>query len=301
MTYIYKNFIVLVLLSALSFLVASLKGYRAAVAEHSVVSLEEPTKAKIEKSLGDNLDLYEDLIGLAAANDAQIIVFPEFGLNPIDNQNRTELSIVAEEVPTVGTVPCFSNTGQIIKRMSCAAVEQNISVLVNMVDRVKHDDGEYLYNTNVVFDEGGELVSKYYKSHEWYPLLRSYDQISKPDNATYTPSWGPKHGFGIFTCFDIMWPDPAVKTYIDEMQISHFLYPVQQGALGDETIIPHWSKQHSTTLLSANLGHSVSGIFKNGVELPYVTLYLDKGGDNIKIADVPEDFNDLLLRRVSVM
>ena len=259
--------------------------YRAAVAEHAVVGLED-TQTSIEEKLSANIVTYEELIGLASkAGQAEIIVFPEFGLNPIDNQNRKQLSVVAEAIPEVGTVPCFSSAGEIVKRMSCAAKEQKISVLVNMVDRVTNGGSEYLYNTNVIFDENGVLVSKYYKNHEWYPLLRAYDQISSPDNATYTPTWGPT--FGIFTCFDIMWPTPAVKTYIDEMGISHFLFPVQQGLWGDKTIIPHWSKQNSATLLSANLGSRVSGIFKDGKELPHETLYLREGcEENIKVAEV---------------
>lgn len=275
------------------------RAYRAAVAEHNVYLQEE---ASVSSNVLRNLELYRDLVELAAINEANIIVFPEFGLNPVEMKDRSQLEQVAERVPHVGVVPCVDMRDpagkppgmDILRQVSCMAKENSISVLVNMVDWVDcvssgsasglagkpatdcPEDSKFLYNTNVVFNEEGAIAAKYYKSHEWFPLMPSYNQPATPDNATYAPAWGPE--FGIFTCFDIMWQTPAVEIYIDDMHLSHFLYPVQQGEWGDKTLIPHWSKKHSTVLLSANLGdkavHDVSGIFRNGKELNHKKLFL---------------------------
>jgi predicted amidohydrolase len=318
---------VLILVSFVIWTYADEKRYRAAVAEHNIF---KDDSLSLAENMALNLDLYSDLVTISSKNGAQIIVFPEFGLNPIDNNDRSQLEEVAERIPDPNGRfnPCNENKNKnetIIYRVSCMARDNSISVLVNMVDWVdcqpesafiatKHQisskpepatecpvDAKFLYNTNVVFNEDGEIVSKYHKSHEWYPLMPSYNQPATPDNATYSPTWGPE--FGIFTCFDIMWPTPAVTTYIDKMHLSHFLYPVQQGELGDDTIIPHWSKKHSTTILSSNLGdkaiHDVSSIYVSGEELEFDKIYLPvvdddknkfytdfRAKENVKISNV---------------
>lgn len=281
--------------------VAAAEGeYRAAVAEHDVFISSDGYDLQGDVSL--NLDLYEELISLSRENGAHIVVFPEFGLNAFEtNKDRSKLQQVAVSVPPEGTIPCDTESSGILHRMSCAAMKNGISVLVNLVDQIDctpldnsssevvgslegkpatecPEDEKFLYNTNVVFSERGEVAAIYYKSHEWFPLMPAYNQPAVPDNATYVPAWGPASGFGIFTCFDIMWSTPAVSTYIDEMGLNHFLYPVQQGGFGEKTVIPHWSKKHGTTILSSNLGdkevHDASAIYANGKELEHEKIFL---------------------------
>lgn len=290
-------------LCLLSMVLAAAEGeYRAAVAEHDVFVSSDGNDLLGDVSL--NLDLYEELISVSKENHAHIVVFPEFGLNAFEtNKDRSNLQQVAVSVPPEGTVPCDTEQGDpgILRRMSCSARTNGISVLINVVSQIDctpldnsssalvdslegkpatecPEDGKFLFNTNVVFNERGEVAATYYKSHEWFPLMPAYNQPAVPDNATYVPAWGPASGFGIFTCFDIMWSTPAVSTYIDEMGLNHFLYPVQQGGFGEKTVIPHWSKKHSTTILSSNLGdkkvHDASAIYTNGKELEHEKIFL---------------------------
>jgi pantetheine hydrolase len=255
-----SSFVALLVCIAAASVVHAERSYRGAVAEHNIYF--DPFLSPSD-NLAVNLNLYKELIIAAAENDAQILVFPEFGLTPGDMANRTLLSSLAESIPPAASsgvlVPCTDDSfdeESILKSMSCAAKASNMSVLINMIDSVLcvgksadndncPDDGQYLYNTNVVFDEEGSIVAKYHKSHEWWPLLRSYDQ-APADSATYHPSWGPE--FGIFTCFDILHATPAVQLYVKQMHLSHFLYPVSANAfLSFFSHTPYISIHHSLT------------------------------------------------------
>ena len=119
-------------------------------------------------------------------------------------------------------------------------------------------------------DEKGAFVAKYHKSHEWPGLKPPYDEPSEPSVVTYKSSWGIE--YGIFTCFDIMFQDPAVTMV--KSGLEHFLYPVMQGEIGEKTLITSFSKRHEVTMLSSNLGSKggdaagdCSGIITNGKDI----------------------------------
>lgn len=89
-----------------------------------------------------------------------------------------------------------------------------------------------------------------------------------------------------------MFPDPPKK--LRESGIEHFLYPVSQGQIGEDTIISGWSKNNQAVLLSSNLGAGqpkgdCSGILKNGEPLLSEKYYLDikSAKDNLLIASIP--------------
>jgi predicted amidohydrolase len=140
--------------------------YIAAVAEHTTFtgSSSSDTPSYL---LSKNLDIYEGLTSLAASKKVQILVFPEFGLTPYDASARPSLYPFAEVIPDTAVVPCnntdFSDR-PILSRMSCAAKNNNIALLINTVDYVAcslasdpncPSDDHYQYNTDVVFNEQG--------------------------------------------------------------------------------------------------------------------------------------------------
>lgn len=78
---------------------------------------------------------------MASTQGAQVLVFPEFGLEPVHDAGRTDIYPYAETVPAVTEsiiIPCdkaeeFADR-PILLRMSCAAKRNALVVLVNMVD-----------------------------------------------------------------------------------------------------------------------------------------------------------------------
>lgn len=68
-------------------------------------------------------------------------------------------------------------------------------------------DGKILYNTNVVFDRNGTVISKYRKYNLYNEKVIAIEE--KPELATFTTDFGIQ--FGHFICFDIMFKKPAMK------------------------------------------------------------------------------------------
>lgn len=276
--------------------------YVGAVAEHSVYqgTSDESSSSKLDVNLG----LYEQFVDLSVKHGVQVLVFPEFGLTPGPQNQRSDLYPYIEVIPEVSAnvTPCgdasFSDR-PILQRMSCSAKNNKQLILVNMVDNVAcssttdatcPSDGHFQYNTDVVFDEQGKLAAKYHKSHEVKSLQESgYDVPPKPSRVTYKASFGVE--FGIFTCFDIMFPDPP--KVLRQSGIEHFLYPVEQHEIGEKVIIENWSKNNNATVLSANLGSGkadCSGLIVNGTPLPAQKIYLDNAAfpnENLLVATVP--------------
>ena len=278
--------------------------YVGAVAQHSTyVDIGvSPTQLLVE-----NLKLYDGLTQLASRNGVNLLVFPEFGLTAVSDSSRESLYPFAETFPNADekSVACsdasFQSTDHtILRTVSCMASLNKIALLVNTIDSIACDsatdkncpaDGRFLYNTNIVLDETGALVAKYHKTHEWPTLLPPYDQSPQPSFVTYKPSWGPE--FGIFTCFDIAFSEPAVN--LIRQHISHFLYPVAQGNVGKHTIIPVWSWRYGVTLLSSNLGNDCSSILHAGKNLPSKRLFLRDEKDQLL---VPSD-DSILISTIS--
>lgn len=276
--------------------------YVGAVAEHSVYqgTADESTSSK----LSVNLDLYEQFVALSTKHSVQVLVFPEFGLTPAPQNTRSDLYPYIEVIPesSANVTPCGDSSFSdrpILQRMSCAAQKNKQLILVNMVDNVAcsattdstcPSDGHFQYNTDVVFDEQGKLAAKYHKSHEVKSLQESgYDVPPQPSRVTYKASFGVE--FGIFTCFDIMFPDPP--KVLRAAGIEHFLYPVEQHEIGEKVIIENWSKNNNATVLSANLGAGkadCSGLIVNGTPLDAQKIYLDNPAfpnENLLVATVP--------------
>lgn len=69
------------------------------------------------------------------------------------------------------------------------------------------ESGKVLYNTNVVFDRNGSVVSKYRKFNLFNEKGVAIEE--KPELATFITDFGIQ--FGHFICFDLIFKKPAMK------------------------------------------------------------------------------------------
>jgi len=265
------------------------ESYVAAIAEHSSIS-----GVNVWDTKQKNLDAYEAHAKVAHANGAQVLVFPEFGLESGDTNNRTLVGLYAEHVPTAdGTViPCqhpqlFSDRPALL-RASCWAANFSVLLALNLHDAQPcnrtsgcPDDGRFIFNVNVLFDEKGAIVAKYIKSHVWFH--KSTDQPDTPDLVTYKSSFGVE--FGVFICFDIVFDAPPVA--LVRQGVKHFLYSVDQGSWGAALLMGPWSGKHHVTLLASNRGLDHSAVWIDGKALPQTRIPIS-ANDSTLIVRVPK-------------
>ncbi|KFQ28779.1 Pantetheinase, partial [Mesitornis unicolor] len=161
------------------------------------------------------------------------------------------------------------------KRLSCMARNNSIYVVANTGDKKPCNssdpgcpsNGRYQYNTNVVFDSEGKLVARYHK----YNLFRGetqFDYPKEPEAVTFETPFGK---FGIFTCFDILFHDPAV-VLVRDLQVDTVLFPTAwMNVLPFLTAIEFhsaWAMGMGVNLLSANVHNSVLSMTGSGLFTP---------------------------------
>lgn len=115
-----------------------------------------------------NLDKYLEIIRSIEAADVDILVFPESTLSRMG-------SYIPE--PETLTIPCYDDKyDEIVMELSCAAREKETYIVVNLSEisdctdesqialndtRRCSSSGLNRYNTNVVFDRTGAVVSRF--------------------------------------------------------------------------------------------------------------------------------------------
>ncbi|XP_069462775.1 pantetheinase-like [Ambystoma mexicanum] len=256
--------------------------YLAAVYEHvPVVRNASDAPATVGQALelmNKNMDILESAITRASKAGASIIVTPELG---IFGWNFTRESIVAflEDIPSPAAnwIPCadpkrFGPT-PVQERLSCMAKQNSIYVVANVGDKKPchpssnttcREDRQYFYNTLVVYDSDGKLVARY---HKYYLFYEDYfDRPQQPERVTFDAPFGK---FGLFTCFDILFYDPAVAL-VENLQIESVVFPTAWM-----NILPHlnaleyhsaWAMAMGVNLFSSNINNKElhwtgSGVF----------------------------------------
>lgn len=89
---------------------------------------------------------------------AQIIVFPEYGLTGL----VIEPEDYSLEIPEVGASEFQDD---FLKRLSYAAIQDQIYVVVNLLEKARDEKNKTVYyNTNIVFNKQGSLVGFAFES-----------------------------------------------------------------------------------------------------------------------------------------
>ncbi|XP_049640968.1 pantetheinase [Suncus etruscus] len=264
--------------------VNTLDTFIAAVYEHAVIMPKDTLRPVSQEEalalMNQNLDILEAAIISAATQGAKIIVTPEDAIYGT-KFNRESLYPYLEDIPDpqVNWIPCtnpnrFGHT-PVQERLSCLAKENSIYVVANIGDKKACNandsqcppDNRYQYNTDVVFDSQGKLVARYHKQN----LFMGEDQFDIPKETeivTFNTSFGK---FGIFTCFDILFHDPAV-TLVKDHHVDTILFPTAWM-----NVLPHltaiefhsaWAMGMGVNFLASNLHNSSRKMTGSGIYAP---------------------------------
>ncbi|XP_069707970.1 pantetheine hydrolase VNN2-like [Phaenicophaeus curvirostris] len=256
----------------------------AAVYEHSVI-LPNATDKPVSPNdalvlMNKNMDVLERAIKEAAQQGAHIIVTPEDGIYGW-RFTREAIYPYLEDIPdpAVNWIPCIDPTrfspAPVQERLSCIARNNSIYVVANIGDKKlcnssDHDcpsDGHYQYNTDVVFDPEGKLVARYHK----YNLFRGETQFNYPKEPEAVTFETPFGKFGIITCFDILFREPAV-VLVSELQVDTVLFPTAwMNVLPFLTAVEFhsaWAMGMGVNLLSANTHNINASMTGSGLFTP---------------------------------
>ncbi|MCQ8064048.1 hypothetical protein NP303_25130, partial [Salmonella enterica] len=216
---------------------SSLNTFVAAVYEHTVILPNQtlfPVSPKEALALMNrNLDVLEGAIVSAAKEGAHIIVTPEDGIYGM-SFTRDALYPYLEDIPDpqANWIPCTDPNrfgyNPVQERLSCLAKNNSIYVVANIGDKKPcttsdpqcPPDGRYQYNTDVVFDAQGKLVARYHKQN-LFMGEGQFNEPKEPELVTFNTTFGK---FGIFTCFDILFHDPAVAL-VKDRHVDTILFP----------------------------------------------------------------------------
>lgn len=264
--------------------------YVAAVYEHpSVLSpnpLELVSRQEALELMKQNLDVYEQQVMAAAQKGVQIIVFPEDGIHGF-NFTRTSIYPFLDFMPSLKLVrwnPCLEpfrfNDTEVLQRLSCMAIKGGMFLVANLGTKqpcLSSDpgcprDGRYQFNTNVVFSDNGTLVDRYRKHNLYFEA--AFDTPANVDLITFDTPFAGK--FGVFTCFDILFFDPAVRLLRD-FEVKHIVYPTawmnQLPLLAAIEIQKAFATAFGVNVLAANIHHPTLGMTGSGIHTPLKSFW----------------------------
>ncbi|XP_007945569.1 pantetheinase [Orycteropus afer afer] len=264
--------------------VSAVDKFIAAVYEHAVVLPNTSlTPVSCEEALALmklNLDLLQRAITSAAKQGAHIIVTPEDGIYGW-NFTRETIYPYLEDIPDPreNWIPCNDPNrfghNPVQERLSCLAKNNSIYVVANIGDKKPCNasdpqcpiDGRYQYNTDVVFDSEGKLAARYHKQN-LFTSEEHFNSPKRPEVVTFNTTFGK---FGIFTCFDILFHDPAV-TLVKDFHVDTILFPTAWM-----NVLPHlsavefhsaWAMGLGVNFLAANLHHPLKEMTGSGIYAP---------------------------------
>ncbi|KAM9416227.1 biotinidase-like isoform 1-T1 [Salvelinus alpinus] len=266
------------------------QSYVAAVYEHRIILNPEPhvplSRTAALKHMMSNLDVYEEQAARAAEQGAQIIVFPEDGLQGF-NFSRLSISGYLETIPDPQSEdwnPCTQTDRhthtEVLQRLSCMARRHSLYLVANMPDLqpcplTSHPtcppDGRWQFNTDVVFRSDGSLAARYHKHNLYFE--NAFDAPPRLEVVTFDTPFAGR--FGVFTCFDILFHDPTIRLL--EQGIRQMVYPTawmnQLPLLSAVQFQRAFSRGANTTLLAANIRADSLGMTGSGIFTPGTAIY----------------------------
>lgn len=240
------------------------------------------------KRLERTVEAYSSIIASQDAFLADIIVFPEGVLH-----DHKEAFFLPEPSDLISPCNQPSDFHPALIKLSCSARDAQKYLVINVAEKKMDPTTAILYyNTNIVFDRRGVLISRYRKYNLFDEPGTSV--TDEPELSYFTTDFGVT--FGHFVCFDILFKTPALDLWANH-SIHDFAYPTMwfselpfMSALQTQNM---WATgQHRVNLLAAgannpSVGSTGSGIYsKNG---PISSIFTGVNGTRkILVAQVPK-------------
>lgn len=211
-----------------------------------------------------------------APSTLDIIVFPEMTLNGMETAVETP-------EPNDKVSPCDNATypaDNLVKLISCSAKTHRRYVVVNVVtkaacpdaDMIANEDprnctdradGMSYYNTNVVFDRNGTLISRYRKFNLFG---ESVDKPHKASLISFETDFGVK--FGHFICFDLAFRFPALEL-VRNQSITDIVFTTmwysEMPFLTAVQVQQGWAFKNNVNLLASGANNPILGSTGTGI------------------------------------
>uniref|UniRef100_A0A1A9WT10 CN hydrolase domain-containing protein n=1 Tax=Glossina brevipalpis TaxID=37001 RepID=A0A1A9WT10_9MUSC len=231
-----------------------------------------PEVAGTIDALSNHLQAYKEIIGSPEAEDVDIIVFPEGTLN-----NDFQLSYVPSKKDNI--VPCLLSEEENIYadfliELSCAARTFKKYLVINLMEKEicwinSHDprqcsrNGLNIFNTNVVFDRDGRVISRYRKTHVY---VKNRNTTYEQEYGVFETDFGVR--FGHFICFDILFYTPA-EELVERFGITDIIFTSKfYSELPFLTAVQlqlGWSWGNNVNLLAAGASYPINGSTGSGI------------------------------------
>lgn len=172
-----------------------------------------------------NADKYIDIITSEEAIDVDILVFPELTLN------RKVTAVIVPQENDFDINLCTNPTYNVhLRNIACAAKSSRKYVVINLTTKwncteraEEHQctDEWELYNTNIVLNRDGVVISIYRK----YNLFGEAG-ITQPNSSEYR-TFDTDFGvtFGQFVCFELLFESPAME--LVRSGVKNIIYPTR--------------------------------------------------------------------------
>eukprot|EP01095_Lingulamoeba_sp_RSL-Kostka_P016082 TRINITY_DN769_c0_g1_i1.p1 TRINITY_DN769_c0_g1~~TRINITY_DN769_c0_g1_i1.p1 ORF type:complete len:556 (-),score=141.80 TRINITY_DN769_c0_g1_i1:107-1774(-) len=257
-----------------------------------------------------NIDNMEKAIQFVKKSNAQVIVWPEYGLTSNPFTTRASIFPYIEYIPdpTEGIyIPC-NNTDfddrKVIQRISCLAIQYDILIAVDMGSYVPcmpeeddncPSDGRYQYNTNVAFETNGQIVGRYHKNHLYFESF--FDTPNVLDISYFKSSSINDVTFGLMVCFDLLFGLPSAN-YTQQLGVNNILYPTSWHNLVPlsqaSEMQQSWSRFNKANLIASQNGErafnsSGSGIYSAGDALIAEYNNAENQRNKIIISQIPKN------------
>jgi len=130
----------------------------------------------------------ERLLDQAGALGSDIVVFPEFSNLCMNSVFET----VAEEIPS----------GETCRLIAAKARQHRMNICAGLAER----DGDYLFNTAVLFNRAGELLGAYRKTHLYWPEAVFTGESPGDEYPVFDLDIGR---VGVIICYDSWYAETA--------------------------------------------------------------------------------------------